>query len=230
MNDKRYLRGFTMTELLVIIAIIGILAAILLPGLARVREQGQRASCAVNLMQLGTAMHLYASEHNDMLPWSGGNGDAGCLLDVYRLYLPEYAIFICPSDQSHKKYRDRRTEHQQCLTVEWKEENSLRASYDYIGAYTTAPISIPPLPLGIPQLPVMWDVTILDLERSSRTYCPEIRQREGVSLVASHHQPLGGNVLWLDGSVSFLAMRAWADNNLPFIPAEGSLEIISWSD
>lgn len=60
--------AFTLIELLTVIAIIGILAAILIPTVGRVREQARTTQCLSNLRQIGTAMLLYANENRNLLP------------------------------------------------------------------------------------------------------------------------------------------------------------------
>lgn len=54
--------AFTVIELLVVVAILALLAAILLPGLAAAREQGRRARCAANLRSLAHGWHLYVED------------------------------------------------------------------------------------------------------------------------------------------------------------------------
>ena len=64
--------GFTLIELLVVIAIIGILAALLMPALSRAKARAQGIVCLNNTKQLDLALLLYASEHDDGLPYNLG--------------------------------------------------------------------------------------------------------------------------------------------------------------
>jgi prepilin-type N-terminal cleavage/methylation domain-containing protein len=63
MNVQRK-RAFTLIELLVVIAIIAILAALLLPSLARAKDHGRQVSCLSNLRQVALAAHLYMADNN----------------------------------------------------------------------------------------------------------------------------------------------------------------------
>ena len=65
-------RAFTVVELLVVVAIIGILAALFLPPLARAKSRGQSIYCLNNLRQLGLSLHMYAGDNDDTLPYNMG--------------------------------------------------------------------------------------------------------------------------------------------------------------
>lgn len=67
-------RGFTLIEMMIVVAIIAILVTILVPNLMRARSQAQTAACEGNLKEIATALELYETDH-DEYPQSG-NVDA----------------------------------------------------------------------------------------------------------------------------------------------------------
>jgi len=120
-------RAFTLIELLTVLGIVAMLAAIILPAVIRARERGRRAVCNSNLRQIGIACQAYAATFNEKFPMTELNNDVfapnpgsdnvwewvdasdgsnnyigkAALYNMTKLFpgfVDNVNIFICPSD------------------------------------------------------------------------------------------------------------------------------------
>jgi prepilin-type N-terminal cleavage/methylation domain-containing protein len=108
---KKCRHAFTLIELLLVIAIIAILAALLLPTLQSAKSRVLRAQCISNQRQIGVALEVYAMDNADVMPllqnWNGLSGQDG----TYDIFVPatnrplnamlgsSYPVSKCPADK-----------------------------------------------------------------------------------------------------------------------------------
>ena len=109
-NVCRRVLGFTLIELLVVIAIIAILASLLMPALAKAKEQGSRTRCISNVKQILLSTQLYVTDNDDWMPytsWSSGtyNVPNWCYMRVATNAPPEHRVELSQLWRYHTEKR-----------------------------------------------------------------------------------------------------------------------------
>ena len=104
MFRKKITPGFTLIEMLVVIAIIGLLAAIVFPVFSRVRENARRSSCQSNLKQIGLGIIQYAQDYDEIVVPSRTMATNSTWPALIYPYVKNLKVFVCPSNRSKSIY------------------------------------------------------------------------------------------------------------------------------
>jgi prepilin-type N-terminal cleavage/methylation domain-containing protein len=118
-------RGFTIVELIVVIGIVAVLAAILFPVFAQAREKAQQERCARNLYQVGMALQLYARDFDGKLPPRHND------LAPVEPYVRDSAALRCPTDPSPEPGPSGSYQYRGGLTVEDRADVPLAGDWEF---------------------------------------------------------------------------------------------------
>jgi prepilin-type N-terminal cleavage/methylation domain-containing protein/prepilin-type processing-associated H-X9-DG protein len=153
---RMWTEGFTLVELLVVIAVLAVLMAILLPSLSRAREAGRRAACMGHMRQVQTAWQAYAVDHGDYIvngqycrndladdmlpncgrPWllgydmgdypNAGAAIAGMRTGALAPYLGDVRAYLCPG-----RYRNARNQAGKTYPWAWLSSYTIVGSMNF---------------------------------------------------------------------------------------------------
>ena len=215
--------GFTLIELLVVMVIIALLAALLLPALARSKQAGRRVVCASNLRQLNLALGLYTSDNDGQ--FVPPRQPSGRWPERLRSRYGDLRLLTCPSDRLSAGEES---------ATNWLSADMVARSYlmngfadfylNYWGAEqskTLAKITVPSLKESLIEHPsetvvlgekstLSWEFE-LNVFKTPGNYIDDLAENRHNNPSAS---PRGGgaNYAFADGSVSYLA---WGTSTCP---------------
>jgi prepilin-type processing-associated H-X9-DG protein len=214
---------------LVLISIIGVIAAIAMPSFQRAREAGNRSDCANNLKQISGSLHRYSNEHDGAFPPL--SDEPGRLMFVpdalYPEYLDDLSVFICEarktngivsSEPENTSLIDDKfyfylshviTNEEEGLAYVEAYRAAVRTGRGFEQAFTTADGGA---------MPRIREGVSFDLENTPASEIPLLIEKP------DHHIPGGGHVLFLDGHVEFMKQDSAFPMTTSFIDALKSID------
>ena len=140
--------GFTLIEVLVVIAIIAILTAILFPVFSKAREKGRQGACMSNMKQIGLAVLQYTQDYDEMEPgYIVGTSPIVGWRTILNTYVKSQNVFLCPSNTYNNK------------TVDWD------TAPGWYRSYAVNPVIMPDLTDN-----PSWGVSLAKLQQPTQTF------------------------------------------------------------
>jgi len=213
--------GFTLVELMVVVAIISVLVAILAPAVAHAMELARRAKCAANLDGVGTVLAMYETEHKKypFVPTGGagwgvaigsgrtvdpagggavGRSPSSCLYELVRIEMTTGGIFVCPSaKEAAKREAGEYWDFADGTTISYAVMNPYGSARRFDGAAgAVVPLVADSSPYFDPATGLRNAVDVVDLDTDDVA-----RIRRGNS---PNHRGLGQNIMVAGGSTEWV--------------------------
>ncbi|MBI4025149.1 MAG: prepilin-type N-terminal cleavage/methylation domain-containing protein [Verrucomicrobia bacterium] len=207
-------RSFTLVELLVVVAIIAILAALLMPALSGVRETARGAVCLHNLHQINLALRLYLNDHDDTFPnnrYTDSDGTQGVTWHGQVFYHAGVTKTTRDDDWVPQAYGNNKG-FWRCPTASRKEPTQSYGPYGINGLFETT-FSVPPpdnwtRAYGICGARLDWfpypDRTAMVADQRMATQGSQSGLNGGADWRSDMHRGNGGNVIYIDGHGALL--------------------------
>lgn len=212
--------GFTLLELLVAIAIVGILAALITTSWPHLRLLTQRSTALNNMRAIGAAFHMYAGEHDGVLP-KRTTGEVDRWPKILAAYLDDIKVYASVGDTTVDRFdRDK------LLSNTRNNTSYIMNGYNDVGAYQNANVEV-----RISQITHPSQVILLGTPKAGSThfYMDMLEGKNGnhIDVLNLELYDNGSNYLFADGSARFIkksdySHQMWLVNPDFVIPGESA--------
>ncbi len=226
-------RGFTLVELLVVIAIIALLVALLLPAVQQARESARQAACRNSLKQIGLALHNYQGSFKVFPPGSTSMIDYGVWSSKPAEYhLHSWASLILPNLDQAGLYNQVNYDVSALDPLNYNTASQRIAAYR-CASFTGGDFSKEPLytqlsprfairnyvALGASTVGKLWKQPDGVIYATSRTRVEDVTDGLSSTFLVAETRDQNAAV-WIDGGTASLTSRRYDDSNPPSYAAD----------